>query len=395
VSRTALIVGAGIGGLSAGIALRKAGWDVRIFERAASARELGFGLLLAPNAMVALGELGVGSVVSERGWPPTRAELRRLDGTVIKRAEFPPPHVLGGPTVVALRAALHGALLDAVGESSITLGHEAVGFEPRADGRVAVRFANGGAIDGDVLIGADGARSAIRRALHPAEGPPRPSGIVAVRGGVHGQVRHLGDLSVVYYMDRGVEAFTARASDTGIYWALSLAETRLPSGLRDPAAVLAHMLPHLETPFRAILSATTDMRCDELVDRDPIPFWSRGRVTLLGDAAHPLLPHTGQGAAQAIVDAVTLGRLLAGDADVEPALQSYERERRPKTTALLGQGRRTARLMRMTNPVACYAREIAVRLIPVKPMVKLLARINRRAGTAVRGRARTGTSEMS
>ena len=105
-------------------------------------------------------------------------------------------------------------------------------------------------------------------------------------------------------------------------------------------------------------------------------------VTLVGDAAHPLLPHTGQGAAQAIVDAGTLGKALGG-AEVEPALRSYERERRIRTSALLGQGRRTARMMRATSPFANYLREVVVRLIPVKAMVTFLAKINRRAGTDI------------
>lgn len=122
--RTALIVGAGIGGLSAAISLRKAGWNVRVFERAASVRELGFALLVAPNAMAALRELGVADVVLARGVVPTRGEARRMDGTVLKRADFPPPEVMGGPTVVALRPAVHGALLEAVGEDTVELAKE-------------------------------------------------------------------------------------------------------------------------------------------------------------------------------------------------------------------------------------------------------------------------------
>ena len=102
LAKRALIVGAGIGGLSAGIALRKAGWDVRIFERAASLRELGFGVGLAPNAMKALGELGVGNIVRARACEPSLAEARRMDGTVLKRAEIP-RGILGGPFVMAMR----------------------------------------------------------------------------------------------------------------------------------------------------------------------------------------------------------------------------------------------------------------------------------------------------
>jgi 2-polyprenyl-6-methoxyphenol hydroxylase-like FAD-dependent oxidoreductase len=118
-----------------------------------------------------------------------------------------------------------------------------------------------------------------------------------------------------------------------------------------------------------------------LVDRDPLPSWGAGVVTLIGDAAHPMLPQTGQGAAQAIVDAVTLGRMLAPNADIASTLRAFEAERRPKTAALVRQGRRTARFMRIQNPVACAAREMALRLLPLRTLMKFYVRVNRRAGT--------------
>ncbi len=382
-SRTALIVGAGIGGLSAAISLRKAGWNVRVFERAASVRELGFALLVAPNAMAALGELGVADVVLARGVVPTRGEARRMDGTVLKRADYPPPEVMGGPTVVALRPALHGALLEAVGEDAITTGCEATGFSA-AGGRVTLRAADGEVAEGDLLVGADGAGSVIRRTLHPSEPPPRASGLIAVRAAVHGAAYHLGGLSGIYYMGPGVESYVVRASDTGIYWALGLAQELVPAGMRDDAAaILGHMTPRFDETFRAVTSGTTDMRVDQLFDRDPLPFWGQGAVTLLGDAAHPVLPHTGQGAAQAMVDAVALGKALGENGNVGDALRAYERDRREKTAVLVAQGRRTARIMGTTNPVACRLREVAVRLTPIKPLVKMWAAINRRAGTDV------------
>ena len=383
MTRTALIVGAGIGGLSAAISLRKAGWNVRVFERAASVRELGFALLVAPNAMAALRELGVADVVLARGVAPTRGEARRIDGTILKRADYPPPEVMGGPTIVALRPVVHGALLEAVGEDTVTLGCEATGFSAAGD-RATLRTADGDIAEGDLLVGADGAKSVIRRVLHPSEPPPRSSGLLAVRAAVHGAVHRLDGLSGLYYLGPGVESFVVRASDSGIYWALSLAEELVPAGMRDdPAAILEHMSPQFDETFRAVTSGTTDMRVDELFDRDPLPSWGKGVVTLLGDAAHPVLPHTGQGAAQAMVDGVALGQALAKNENVEDALRSYERERLQKTAVLVAQGRRTARIMGTTNPVICWLREIAVRLAPVKTLVKILAAINRRAGTDV------------
>ena len=129
---------------------------------------------------------------------------------------------------------------------------------------------------------------------------------------------------------------------------------------------------------------TAELRGDGvLVDRDPLPSWGSGPVTLLGDAAHPMLPQTGQGAAQAIVDAVTLGRMLAADVNIEQTLRASEAERMPKTAALVRQGRRTAGIMRVSNPALCYARELVFRAVPVKPLIKFYTRINRRAGTDV------------
>ena len=385
---TALIVGAGIGGLSAGIALRRAGWNVRLFERAASPRELGFGLGLAPNAMAALAQLGLADVVAERGFSPSsaRGEIRRTDGTILKRAEVPPADALGGRFVIALRPAIHGALLEAIGIDAVTISSEATAVT-QTSGGVTLHLAGGGSAEGHLLIGADGIGSVIRRALHPAEPPPRDSGLVAVRGVVHGAHPRLGGLAAVYYLGPGLESMIVRASDTGIYWFVSANRALVPEGLREPAAVLAHLSRGFDATFRAVTGMTEDLRFDDLVDRDPIPFWTRGRVTLLGDAAHPLLPHTGQGAAQAIVDAVTLGaRLGNSDAMADPreALSAYERERRPKTTTLLAQGRRTARMMRTTNSLAVRLRGMAIRAMPVKPIVRLLMTINRRAGTDVR-----------
>jgi len=383
VSRTALIVGAGIGGLSAGIMLKQAGWTVRIFERAATPRELGFGVGLAPNAIVALSQIGVADTVIARGFAPTRAsfEIRRLDGRVLKHAELSDVSALGGRFVIALRPALHGALLEAVGDCVAT-GHAATGFSAAGD-QVTLEFARQAPVEGDLLIGADGIGSIIRRQLHPSEPPARFSGLVAVRGAVHGAQHHLGGLAAIYYLGPGVESMIVRASDTGIYWFASLNRALVPDGLRDPAAVLAHISPRFDGTFRAITGATDDLRFDELFDRDPLPHWGAGPVTLLGDAAHPLLPHTGQGAAQAMVDAVTLGTSLRGHPAIEPTLRVYEQERRGKTAILLGQGRRTAAMMRTMNPVANAARDTAIRLMPVNPIVRVLMTINRRAGTRV------------
>jgi 2-polyprenyl-6-methoxyphenol hydroxylase-like FAD-dependent oxidoreductase len=359
--RTAAIAGAGIGGLAAGVALRRAGWTVRIHERAASPRELGFGLLLAPNALSALHELGVADAVTSGAVPATGAEIRRLNGRLIRRFQEP----AGLPTLVALRSELHGALLAGIGDDVLRLGSEVVSFNqtPRA---VTLWLADGSTDTADVFIGADGIRSAIRRQLHPREPPPRPSGFCAVRGVAYGVGGRLGDLAAVGYLDDGIEAATARASGAAVYWYLSLLSADLPTGCRTAAAVLDRLVRRFEPALKAIVSATKpdDMRFDELFERDPLGSWGDGRVTLLGDAAHPLLPHTGQGAAQALEDAVALGLALSSDVDSQHALRRYERVRMRRTRTFVRLGPRIARVTTTRSASIQLVRAAGIRLIP-------------------------------
>ena len=188
-SRRALVVGAGIGGLAAGLALRHASWDIQIFERAKSPRELGFALLLAPNAMSALRELGLKDEVLAGGVVTRRGEIRRPNGDVLRRlnASTTSAH-LGEETVAVLRPLLHGALLNTVGTGVLALGSELVGFRQHAAG-VEIALADGRRVSGRILIGADGVGSMVRKQLHPEERAPRPSGLCALRGMADGVVR--------------------------------------------------------------------------------------------------------------------------------------------------------------------------------------------------------------
>jgi 2-polyprenyl-6-methoxyphenol hydroxylase-like FAD-dependent oxidoreductase len=360
VSPTALIVGAGIGGLAAGIALRRIGWQVRIFERAASARELGFGLLLAPNALAALRELGVGDSVPS-GTHAQEVEIRRASGDVLRRINV----ASTATAIVALRSDLYGALLNAVGEDALHLASEATDFRVDSGGVILV-LANGRQERGDVLIGADGIHSGIRRRLHPGESPARPSSFCAVRGVAYGVGNCLGSLSAVAYLDDGLEAATAKAGADAVYWYLSLLAKDLAGEPRTAGAILERRLPAFEPRLRAILSQTSpdDMRFDELVERDPLTTWGTGRVTLLGDAAHPLLPHTGQGAAQALEDAVALGLALSRRSDVEGALRQYEAVRGRRTRKLVGLGRRIARVTTTRSRLVQTVRTLAIRTLP-------------------------------
>jgi 2-polyprenyl-6-methoxyphenol hydroxylase-like FAD-dependent oxidoreductase len=363
-SRSALIVGAGIGGLAAGVALQRAGWSVCVHERAASPRELGFGLLLARNALSALRQLGV-AVALRRGTAGAGVEIRRLNGRVIRRFDIP----AGMPTVVALRTELYGALLNAVGDSALKLGSDVVSYFETPEG-VTVRFRDGGTHAGRILVGADGVNSAIRQQLHPGEPPPRPSGFCAVRGVAHGVAGCLNGLAAVAYLDDGVEAATARAGTDAVYWYLSLLSRDIPADARTPAAIVRRLVSSFEAPLTTIVSATMpdDMRFDDLLMRDPLPSWGARRVTLLGDAAHPLLPHTAQGAAQALEDAVALGVALADAVDVDNALRRYEQARMKRTRALIRLGPRIARVTTTRNVAIQVARSAAIKMLPARTL---------------------------
>jgi len=356
-----LIVGAGIGGLAAGLALGRAGWQVQVHERATNRRELGFALGLASNAMAALRELGLADTMIAEGVTTTKVEIRRTDGRVIRKFDAQ----LGGPLVVALRSALHGALLNAVGSDQLVLGSEAVDVAATSRG-VSLELRDGRTVSADVLIGADGVGSVIRKRLHTREPPPRPSGFCALRGVAYGVSDNLGDLAAVGYLGDGIEAATARASQTAVYWYLSLLAEDVSDPARDPRTILERHTAGFDARLQAVTAATRleDMRFDELFERAPLREWGAGRVTLLGDAAHPMLPHTGQGAAQALEDAVALGLALTDCGEVEPALRRYEHVRSRRTRRLVTIGRRIARITTTRNPLVQWLRTVVVRSLP-------------------------------
>ncbi len=368
--RTALIAGAGIGGLATGIVLQRAGWRIRIFERATTPREVGFALNLAANAMAALEALGFAERVLAGGHRVQWAEIRAGDGRTLKRVHLPDA-IDQARAIVATRPVLHGALLDAVGPEPILLDSAVAGFETTAKG-VTIVLADGRRESGDLLVGADGVASAIRRQLRPAEGPPRASGYHAIRGVAYDATALMHGVSAATYLGPGIEASLAQAGSNALYWYMSVLTRELPAD-HAPLRLAAHFGVRLDDTFRAAVNATRsdDARSDALFDRDPIVPWGNGAVTLLGDAAHPMLPHTGQGAAQALEDAIALGLALAQADDVPSALRRYERVRSARTTRLVERGRRAAWATTTHNPVITALRTSLIRAVPVARMAKL------------------------
>ncbi len=366
----AVIAGAGIGGLSAALALRRAGWDVRVFERAAEPRELGFGILLAPNAVAALRSLGIAEDVVSGGITPTAAEMRRPDGRRLRRLAIPVERMPGTRPTVVLRPVLHQALLNGLGREALTVNRGVEGFDAFGSG-VTVRLVDGSSQAADMLIGADGVASVVRARLHPADAMPRPSGYVAIRG-ASPAVDRLGGLHAILYLGTGIESGLAQASPTTIYWYVSLLARDVRDGPADAAAVLRRCTAGFDQQFHAIVGATPPaaMRIDELLVRDPLDWWGDGRVTLLGDAAHPMLPHTGQGAAQALEDAVALGHAFGAHADPAAALRDYERLRLPRTRRVMRSGPLIARVTTTRNRLTMWLRDAAIRVMPEQTLIR-------------------------
>ncbi len=346
-----LVAGAGIGGLTAALALHAAGLRVTVVDGARSLRPVGVGINLLPHAVRELTELGLGTVLAGTGIPT--AEMVHFDRHGSRIWGEPRGRALGyhWPQYSLHRGDLQRLLLDAVLAriGDVHTDAEVTGFHDEG-GRVRVGFASGTHLDADVVVGADGLHSTIRGQLHPGEGRPLWNGIRMWRG-LTETAPFLGGRTLAVAGSNVTAKFVAypvsRAAEIRgralVNW---VAEVR-PGGSRQPAAdwdrtgrltdVLAHFahwdLGWLDVP--ALLEATDRILEYPMVDRDPLPWWGRGRVTLLGDAAHPMYPIGSNGASQAVLDARALARHLATASGPEAALRAYEAERLPVTNALV------------------------------------------------------------
>jgi 2-polyprenyl-6-methoxyphenol hydroxylase-like FAD-dependent oxidoreductase len=248
------------------MALTRAGWNVQILERAAAPRELGFGLMLAPNAMRALDRLGVAGTIRTLGHTPRSVEIRTTDGRLLRAFRTAAgSDVERFLPVIALRPALYGTLLDALAPESVFASSEVVGFE-EGSRDVRVRTADGREFTGDVLVGADGVASRIRRRLHPHEPPASPSLYCGLRGVVFDAQRFMPELDALAVFGPGLEAAAVRASDDAIYWYASMLAADVPAD-RGPAEIRDQRLRNTDARFHAIASATSDahLRFDQFL----------------------------------------------------------------------------------------------------------------------------------
>ena len=362
----ALVAGAGIGGLAAAIALRRAGYDPLVLERSETVREAGAGLLLGANSAAALHSLGLHRAVSSLGVPTTAGILRDPAGNTLARPRVPPEKErLGYDSAAVSRSDLLSALLAEAGEASLRTGQRVIGLRREA-GEVVALLAGGREERGRILVGADGLRSAVRAALH-GDHPPRYAGYTAWRGvseGADGLVPRGAGLE---FWGRGARFGCVYIGGGRVYW---FATRNAPEGGRDEPGEsrerLLGMFGGWREPVEALILATPEreIRRDDIHDRDPILRWGRGAVTLLGDAAHPMTPNLGQGAGQALVDAAALGEALAEKPNPERALRDYERRRALPSAALVLASRFAGAAGQSENPALIRLRDKAFRGAP-------------------------------
>jgi 2-polyprenyl-6-methoxyphenol hydroxylase-like FAD-dependent oxidoreductase len=349
-----IVVGAGIAGLSAAIALRKTGNEVVVLERAPRIDPVGAGITLFANALRALDRLGVGEAVAARGAAATRSAILTWEGRELTRV---PSDLLEG-TIALQRADLQAELAAA---AEVRLGVE-VTFVEQSDDAVVAVAADGSEEQGDLLVGADGLGSVVRRAI--ADVPIRYAGYTAWRGVSSVPVEH-GRLTESWGVGERFGLVDIGRGRT--YW---FATKNAPEGDPDePGGRKAEILRRFSgwhEPIAAVVEAADESAIlrNDVYYLEPLPRWSDGRLVLVGDAAHATTPGVGQGAAQAIEDAVVLIDRLAGSDDLTAALAEYEGIRRPRADAVLKMSRRADKAAQLANPLGWRLRNAVVRRLP-------------------------------
>lgn len=348
------IVGGGIGGLTAALALRARGLDVIVFEQAESLKEIGAGVSIHPNAARMLKRIGLDDQLRNIGSPIGGITLRTSLGEAITTPEGPatPAFARDGQGYNVHRADFLNLLFAALPEGVVNLGHRCLRLKDD-DNRVHLSFANGASADADIVVGADGIRSVVQWEIGLAS-RPISEGTMAYRGLVPAErlawANELKDpalwlgsgRSFLLYPVAGgrlinMVAFVPTDTDSEESWSA-------PGDIRALATEYAGW----DKPVVDVISSLEETFRWGIYDRAPLPYWSTAHVTLMGDAAHPMVPHLGQGAGQSIEDAITLGVLLEGCAagQVADRLKLYEALRLPRTSRVQAFARAAGKLYR-------------------------------------------------
>jgi len=349
------IVGGGIGGLTAALALRARGLDATVFEQAEILREIGAGVSIHPNAARLLKRIGLDDQLRKIGSPISGITLRTSKGDAITTPVGPATPAFspdGGQGYNVHRADFLNLLFAALPKGTVALGHRCI--QVKEDGnRIHVSFANGASADADVVIGADGIRSVVQREIG-LQSRPTSEGIMAYRGLIPAErLAWANDLKdpalwlgsgrsfLLYPVASGrlinMVAFVPTDTESEESWSA-------PGDLKALAAEYAGW----DEPVVDTINSLDETFRWGIYDRAPLPYWSTDCITLMGDAAHPMVPHVGQGAGQSIEDAITLAVLLEECIAVEVAgrLKLYEALRLARTSRVQALARAAGKLYR-------------------------------------------------
>lgn len=343
-----LIAGGGIGGLTAALTLHARGIESTVLERASHLRPLGVGINLLPHAVSELSALGLCNELAQKAVAPTSISYYDTEGDVLFREPRGVDGGYGYPQYSVHRGQLQMLLLSALrerlGPNAVRTGAELYSFV-ETEGRVRVHT-SAGEFAADALVGADGIHSAVRAQLHPESDALLWSGVRMFRGAEPGEFLD-GRTMVIVKDAEGVDLVTYPIGGGLINWVVMMPESEpgpLPGDAKwNQPGDRAQVLRHLKSWSLGFLDAADLVRRTEtvleypMVDRDALPWWGGGRVTLLGDAAHPMYPVGANGGSQAIVDARVLADELARDFD--GGLRSYEDIRRPQTADVIDANR--------------------------------------------------------
>ena len=355
-----VIVGAGIGGLTAAIALRRAGIDAVVLERAPELREVGAGISLWPNAINAFRRLGIGDAVEAAGTRVGDTVIGDWRGRALHQSSSDLVEArFGAPLVMIRRAALHAVLVQSLGEDFLRVDTQCLSFEQDLDG-VRLRLADGGTEHCDVAIGADGLHS-VMRAGTVGDGAPRRSGVQAWRAiaSVDGQLAD--QIQVGEFWGKGSLFGVQSLGGGAFYWYAASSRNGAQDGT-DAKPGLLRLFNSWAAPVSTLIEATTGpILCNDLYDRRVPSVLAFGRVALLGDAAHPMLPSLGQGACQAVVDGEVLAEALAETDDPAAGLRLYSDRRRRTASLAVTQSRRMFKVAHARSPVTVGLRNALLR----------------------------------
>ncbi|MEV7420262.1 FAD-dependent monooxygenase [Streptomyces sp. NPDC089919] len=372
-NRHAVVAGAGIGGLTAAVALHRRGWRVTVCERADRAPVTGAGIGLAPNALRALEAVGVDAARATGSAVPATMGVRSADGRWLTRTATADLAARYGVAPIAVpRPAFTAALAAALPPDALRYGTEVTAVDD-AGAAPIVRTADGAELAADLVVAADGIHSPLRRAHFPGHPGLHYTGEIAWRALVDAPDLRVSAMSETW--GRGERFGVTPLSDGRFYL---YATAVLPAGSRSPdaRAELSRRFAAWHDPIPALLERIRRLDPADVLQNDlydlaaPLPTLHRGRIAWLGDAAHAMAPNLGQGGCQAIEDAAVLAHLLpAGDApDAAPAIQAalaaYTAARRDRTDAVRLRARRVGRLGALRHPLAVAARDFVVRATP-------------------------------